>query len=1120
MELGTHKQRALLAALALSRGRAVSVDMIIDLLWGDHPPRSVSGTLQAYVAGLRRSLEPDRPARAPASVLVTEGGGYALRLPEEALDVVGFERAVTSVHQAVEPIATLGATNPFSRRELLDLARRLDGALACWRGAPFADLGDAPSAQAERARLEELRLVAVESRMVIALALGQHALAAAELEHLTRAHPLRERLWALRAVALVRAGRQAEALEVLREVREVLDAELGLDPGPELRELQSAILRQDPVLDWIAPAQSGQVGDGAEPQSSMPPAVSAAVPAASPSHSGEPPASRTAAIPAQGSAAVAWPLVGRDTQLRALTDRLAAADEDTPQFAVILGEPGIGKSRLAAEVIGVARARGARVLTGRCSQDGGAPPLWPWAAVLRGLDQDLPTVLGDEEGAQFRTWEGIVSAVGDTASDELVVVALDDLQWADTSTLRVLRLLAETVHRGRLLVLVTWRARPEPTGSLAEVAEALARRHALRVELEGLGTEAAAELVERVAHERPTSAEADSLRDRTEGNPFFLVEFARLAAERGDLTSLLAEEQLPAAVHDVLVRRLARLPEPTVELLRVAAVIGRDFDLVTLAGSAGHPEEQVLDGLDVAMASGLVREDGIDHFVFAHALVRDTITAGLSASRRARLHARVAQALSMSPTRETERARHWLAAGPSHAHQAWRAAVSAAAVTRRLYAYESSEELLCAALTTMDLDPRATPRDRYDVLMQLVDAYRWMGRWTQLVATVEECIGVAGELGDVEAVALAAMAPTQGALWQSGPHGQVHAVVVDALRRSLASLPPEDSAMRCRAMLSLANELYYGATFEERRALVDEGVAMARRLADEALLLDAYQIAFAALWCHRTAEERLGYVREAIGLARALDNESALVVSLTLKAVVEGELGRVEEMWSTAAQARELAERLRLPYAFIVLDSLELPWAAMAGRFDDCERYLARIRQLQSQMEIPQGDDAAAGALITLMLWQGRSAEVGPLLAAIDGGSLPILSCRVVFHCRGGELDQARRLVAERPVDLSGDDWFAMLNWCCAAEAALWLGDAELGSAAYERIAPYAGRSCSAGSGNAMGPTDAYLAQAAAAVGEGDLAARHADRALELMTEWRIPLVAQWFRGQRDRFGF
>ena len=254
VSLGTRKRRALVAALALSGGRPVSVDALVDLLWADSPPDGVAGTLQVYVSGLRRALEPDRAPRAPATVLVTVAPGYALHLPDGALDAARFDRTVSDVHRRVgQRGRPVGAARPLHRRAARPPPQELDEALALWRGVPYVELEDAAAAVAERARLEELRSVALEDRAVAALALGDHGTVAAELEALTAAYPLRERLWGLRAVALARAGRQADALEALREVRDVLDAELGLEPSAELRDVQTAVLRQDPALAWSSP---------------------------------------------------------------------------------------------------------------------------------------------------------------------------------------------------------------------------------------------------------------------------------------------------------------------------------------------------------------------------------------------------------------------------------------------------------------------------------------------------------------------------------------------------------------------------------------------------------------------------------------------------------------------------------------------------------------------------------------------------------------------------------------------------------------------------------------------------------------------------------------------------
>jgi hypothetical protein len=670
------------------------------------------------------------------------------------------------------------------------------------------------------------------------------------------------------------------------------------------------------------------------------------------------------------------------------------------------------------------------------------------------------------------------------------------------------------------MVLATWREHPEPTGALADVIEMLARRHAVRLRLEGLSVGQAAEVLESVAGSRPSSNEAAAFRDRTDGNPFFLVEYARLAGERGDLTGLLAEDDQPSAVRDVLTRRLGRIPEDTRRVLRVAAVIGRQFDLPTLAGATALEEEEVLDLLEPAERAGLVREHGIDQFTFAHALVRDTAYTDVSASRRARTHAQVAEVLADEVGRESELALHWLAAGPSRADRAWRAAIAAAAQARRVHAHEQSAELLNAALKAMADDPRATAIDRYEVLMQLIDAYRWTARWPDLVRSVETAISVAEEVGDVELVSQAAISTTIGTLWQSAPDGQVHQGIVSALRRCLERLPPSDGPTRCRVMVSLANELYYGATFAERLALVEEGLAMAERLGDERLLLDACQIAFAALWCPGTAEARLGYASRAVELSSRLGEQQAFVVSATLRTVVQAELGQVQQMWSSADTARAQAERLRIPYGLLVLDSLLIPWRSMAGQFDECDALVEEITELDGQMALDNPGGPSAEALIPLRLWQGRGEEVADTVTAMEGGPFPVTAFVVCYLLRSGRREQAALHYAAHPIDLSGNDWFAMLNWCAAAEVGLALGDHPLAAAAYAKLAPFAGRNCSAGSADAMGPVDAFLALSAAAVGELALATRHAERALELMESWQIPLAAQWLRDQRQLYAF
>jgi YVTN family beta-propeller protein len=227
--LGGARQRAVLAILLLHRGETVSVDRIADLMWGERPPASAVKTVQVYVSHLRSALVED--------VVVSSSGGYALAVDPERIDALRFERLVD------EGRAALDEDDPARAAELLQ------SALALWRGPALGDLAYEPFTQDGVARLEELRLAAIEERIEADLRLGRHVELVPELEGLIREHPLRGRLRAQHMLALYRSGRQADALESFRDARRSLVDQLGLEPGKELRELEEAILAQDPALD-------------------------------------------------------------------------------------------------------------------------------------------------------------------------------------------------------------------------------------------------------------------------------------------------------------------------------------------------------------------------------------------------------------------------------------------------------------------------------------------------------------------------------------------------------------------------------------------------------------------------------------------------------------------------------------------------------------------------------------------------------------------------------------------------------------------------------------------------------------------------------------------------------
>jgi DNA-binding SARP family transcriptional activator/class 3 adenylate cyclase len=239
--LGGPRQRALLALLLIHANEVVPAERLIDALWGSDPPAAAAHGLHVYVSGLRKALEPQRNPPTSAEVLVTRTPGYMVRVGAEELDRFRFDRLVADGRRAV------GEGDPEAG------AKRLGDALALWRGPALVDFSYEPFAQAEAARLEELRMSALEDRIEAELTLGRHGELIGDLEAAARANPLRERLWALWMLALYRSGRQSEALRTYQELRAHLAEELGITPNPELVGLEEAIVLQKPELDWVPP---------------------------------------------------------------------------------------------------------------------------------------------------------------------------------------------------------------------------------------------------------------------------------------------------------------------------------------------------------------------------------------------------------------------------------------------------------------------------------------------------------------------------------------------------------------------------------------------------------------------------------------------------------------------------------------------------------------------------------------------------------------------------------------------------------------------------------------------------------------------------------------------------
>ncbi|WP_052373725.1 BTAD domain-containing putative transcriptional regulator [Nocardia otitidiscaviarum] len=448
------RHRAVLARLLVARGRVVPVARLIDDLWDD-PPEQAVGAIQTFVAALRRALEPDRPPRRPARVLVTEPPGYALRIDPAQVDAGRFELAVRAGGDLLDAGDATGA------------ATTIDAALALWRGPAYAEFAEFPWARAEINRLDDLRLLAVEQRARAHIDSGDPTAAVAALEAHLHEHPLRERAWWLLALALYRGGRQADALTALRTVRERLRDELGVDPGPDLRDLEAAMLAQDPSLE---PRHTQNDSAAASPRHGKPERVSTTMAAptaargmAAAAEGGTSPESAAGGGTSLGSAAggekspesadrvdataasgpdaparmssaasgsasgigeaateAGMPVaqhfskrffLGRAAELERLERTAAAAiARGSSELVLISGMEGAGKTALAEAFSATLAARGWTTAWGPSPAGRGVPPNWAWRRIMTELAAAGGSPVG---GADAMAGSNAVGEVGE-----------------------------------------------------------------------------------------------------------------------------------------------------------------------------------------------------------------------------------------------------------------------------------------------------------------------------------------------------------------------------------------------------------------------------------------------------------------------------------------------------------------------------------------------------------------------------------------------------------------------------------------------------------------------------------------------------------------------------------
>lgn len=659
----------MLAALLTRAGSVVPLDTLVDEVWGDS--RVAPGSVHVVVSRLR--------SRVGDGLVQTQTPGYRLVLDGHELDADVFESHLRAARESDDPAAARAS---------------IQAALALWRGDAYADV-QLRSARTEADRLHAMRLSAHEQLARLDLDEGRHDEVAERLAVLVDAYPLDEGLLAPLMLALYRGGRQADALAVFDRARRCLDDELGVEPTPATRDMHQRILRQDPSLDHV--------------------------PAAAPVRPDEP--DRPS-------------LIGRHDELEQLVGEVRRGWTSGLSVTSVVGEAGIGKTRLVEEAAARASDDGALVAFGRCWDTDGTPAMWPWEQVLSGLADRLDADLLEQattgrgqlarllvrtddaaalpvtpEVAPTRLYDAVTAFVETVSARQPLVLVLEDMHWADPGSIELLDYLLTSCRGGRVAVVLTVR---DPDGSLVcsrALTATLARAAGtVRIDLSGLDVPEVQELATRSLGAPVPLTTARALRERTDGNPFYVGELARLYGDerrrhgRGDTP-------VPSGVRAVIERRLRHLPDGDTDVLAAAAVIGRTFGLLLLEDVTGTGRLALLETIDRAMTAGILTPaDDVLEYRFSHALVQETLTVRMSLARRAAVHAAVAESLQARHGQDAAHAaaiaHHFLEAHPhADAAKAIRASLHAAALAQQRLAFDDAERLVRRALELVGAAP-------------------------------------------------------------------------------------------------------------------------------------------------------------------------------------------------------------------------------------------------------------------------------------------------------------------------------------------------------------------------------------------------------------------------------
>lgn len=829
------------------------------------------------------------------------------------------------------------------------------------------------------------------------------------------------------------------------------------------------------------------------------------------------------------------PFVGRTdelAELRAGSDGLAAA---RGSLFLLVGEPGIGKTRLAEELGGAAAAAGQRIVWGRCWEAERRPPYWPWAQVIQACARDLdraelaaalvPDALplaelvpelrpylaaagteppADPEMARFRLFQALTGLLRRVAERQPLVLILDDLHWADLPSLCMLEFLAYELPALPILVVGTLReVEVRRVAAVAELVDRLGRR-ARSLPLRGLSDDEVLRFVSASAGAGVTPALAQRLQRDTEGNPFFLDELARQIRAAGGWT---ASAPLPVShgVRSAIRQRLAPLPEATRALLAAAAVAGREFDLALLEAALDTPRAALLEQLGAALDIDLVVAvaDRPGSYRFSHALIRDTIYEQVRPSECVALHRRFGAILEARydgahDAHLAELAHHFFAAAAGGAEDKALDYVSrAGAQALRLLAYEEAADHLQRALYLSEISLPPVPERDGELLLSLAEARHRAGQSDDSSKACHRVAAIARRIGSSALLARAAMGLCDvGVAWAE--FGRSDAGLVRTLEEALQQLPPDDAALRAPVMARIATEQFWTRPLAEIDALSAAAVELARRSGSERALAYALMARIHCISDPAAFAQRRALIDEVIALS---GGHGKLAVNAYLwRFGDELQFGDPASAQASGEALIAAVQELRQPRDLWLVPAVRSRQALLLGQFDAAERLAEEV--MAHGRGVANAEQAYLAFLFMIRREQGRHGEMVDGLAAIAAESVVAVwhAPLALLYAENGAPAQA---LAELDA-LVGNGMHAIrrdLTWlfsvaCCAA-ACHACGSRAHAAPLYEALLPFDGHTVAEGVFCYFGPVAYYLGLLALTRDQPETAARHLGAALD-----------------------